>query len=139
MLTRVLFAGVLICWLAGPVSAEEAKVVALGLADREVTADDLAKGQPPVPKFNTPAIAYVLAADLKKGDVVEISLSNEEKPLLSNSETLTDDKQTFMLLAGKRGVPAGGWPQEWEYSAAVKITRDGKTLIEQSSPPIPFE
>ena len=93
----------------------------------------------PVPKFNTPAIAYVLAADLKKGDVVEISLSNEEKPLLSNSETLTDDKQTFMLLAGKRGVPAGGWPQEWEYSAAVKITRDGKTLIEQSSPPIPFE
>lgn len=93
----------------------------------------------PVPKFNTPAIAYVLAADLKKGDVVEISLSNEEKPLLSNSETLTDDKQTFMLLAGKRGVPAGGWPQEWKYSAAVKITRDGKTLIEQSSPPIPFE
>ena len=139
MLTRVLFAGVLICWLAGPVSAEEAKVVALGLADREVTMDDLAKGQPPVPKFNTPAIAYVLAADLKKGDVVEISLSNEEKPLLSNSETLTDDKQTFMLLAGKRGVPAGGWPQEWKYSAAVKITRDGKTLIEQSSPPIPFE
>lgn len=139
MLTRVLFAGVLICWLAGPVSAEEAKIVALGLADREVTADDLAKGQPPVPKFNTPAIAYVLAADLKKGDVVEISLSNEEKPLLSNSETLTDDKQTFMLLAGKRGVPAGGWPQEWKYSAAVKITRDGKTLIEQSSPPIPFE
>ena len=139
MLTRVLFAGVLICWLAGPASAEEAKVVALGLADREVTVDDLAKGQPPVPKFNTPAIAYVLAADLKKGDVVEISLSNEEKPLLSNSETLTDDKQTFMLLAGKRGVPAGGWPQEWKYSAAVKITRDGKTLIEQSSPPIPFE
>lgn len=139
MLTRVLFAGVLIGWLAGPVSAEEAKVVALGLADREVTVDDLAKGQSPVPKFNTPAIAYVLAADLKKGDVVEISLSNEEKPLLSNSETLTDDKQTFMLLAGKRGVPAGGWPQEWEYSAAVKITRDGKTLIEQSSPPIPFE
>ena len=139
MLTRVLFAGVLICWLAGPVSAEEAKVVALGLADREVTVDDLAKGQPPVPKFNTPAIAYVLAADLKKGDVVEISLSNEEKPLLSNSETLTDDKQAFMLLAGKRGVPAGGWPQEWKYSAAVKITRDGKTLIEQSSPPIPFE
>ena len=139
MLTRVLFAGVLICWLAGPVSAEEAKIVALGLADREVTADDLAKGQPPVPKFNTPAIAYVLAADLKKGDVVEISLSNEEKPLLSNSETLADDKQTFMLLAGKRGVPAGGWPQEWKYSAAVKITRDGKTLIEQSSPPIPFE
>ena len=139
MLTRVLFAGVLICWLAGPVSAEEAKVVALVLADREVTVDDLAKGQPPVPKFNTPAIAYVIAADLKKGDVVEISLSNEEKPLLSNSETLADDKQTFMLLAGKRGVPAGGWPQEWKYSAAVKITRDGKTLIEQSSPPIPFE
>ena len=94
--------------------------------------DDLAKGQPPVPKFNTPAIAYVLAADLKKGDVVEISLSNEEKPLLSNSETLTDDKQTFMLLAGKRGVPAGGWPQEWKYSAAVKITQIGRASCRET-------
>jgi hypothetical protein len=43
------------------------------------------------------------------------------------------------LQAGKKAVPAGGWPQEWKYSAHVKITRDGKTLIEQSTDPIPFE
>ena len=139
MLTRVLFAVLLVLGTAAPSWAEEAKVLALGLASREVTVDDLAKGTPPVPRFNTPAIAYVLAANLKKGDVVEISLSNGEKPLLTNSETLAEDKATTLLLAGKRGVPAGGWPQEWKYSAVLKITRDGKPLIEQSSAPIPFE
>ncbi len=138
MLTRVLFA-VLMCGMAVAASAEDAKVVALGLANREVTVDDLAKGTPPVPHFNTAAIAYVLAADLKKGDTVEISLANGEGPLLTNSETLTEDKETYLLQAGKRGVPAGGWPSEWKFSAVLKITRDGKTLIEQSSPPIPFE
>jgi hypothetical protein len=139
MLTRVLFALVLISGVAGTASAEDAKIVALGLASREVTVDDLAKGTPPVPKFNTPAIAYVLASDLKKGDTVEISLANGEGPLLTNSETLAEDRETYLLQAGKRAVPAGGWPQEWKYSAQVKITRDGKTLIEQSTPPIPFE
>jgi len=139
MLTRVLFALVLVCGMIGTASAEDAKVVALGLASREVTVDDLAKGTPPVPKFNTPAIAYVLASDLKKGDTVEISLANGEGPLLANSETLTEDKETYLLQAGKRAVPAGGWPQEWKFSAEVKITRDGKTLVEQSTDPIPFE
>lgn len=139
MLTRVLFLLVLACTVARPAAAEEAKIVALGLAGREVTIDDLAKGTPPVPKFNTPAIAYVLASDLKTGDTVELSLANGEGPLLTNSETLTEDKETYLLQAGKRAVPAGGWPSEWKYSAKVKITRDGKTLIEQSTDPIPFE
>ena len=47
------------------------------------------------------------------------------QPLLTNSETLAEDKAKFLLQAGKRGVPAGGWP-EGTYHAAVKITRDGK-------------
>ena len=139
MLTRVLFALVLISGVGGVAFAEDAKIVALGLAGREVTVDDLAKGTPPVPKFNTPAIAYVLASDLKTGDTVEISLANGEGPLLTNSETLAEDKETYLLQAGKRAVPTGGWPQEWKYSAQVKITRDGKTLVEQSTDPIPFE
>ena len=100
---------------------------------------DVELGHPPVPKFNNPAIAYVLASDLKKGDTVEVALVNGEGTLITNSETLTDDKETYLLQAGKRAVPAGGWPQEWKYSARVKITRDGKTLIEQSTDPIPFE
>ena len=92
----------------------------------------------PVPRFNSPAIAYVWAAQLKKGDSVEIALVNEDKPLLSNSETLAEDRTRYLLQAGKRGVPAGGWP-EGSYHAALKITRDGKTLIEQTSAPIVFE
>src|SRR5215470_15565718 len=139
MLTRVLFLLVLACAVTAPAAAEDAKIVALGLAGREVTVDDLAKGTPPVPKFNTPAIAYVLASDLKKGDTVEISLANGEGPLLTNSEALPEDKETYLLQAGKRAVPAGGWPSEWKSSAQLKITRDGKTLIEQSTDPIPFE
>jgi hypothetical protein len=139
MLTRALFALALICGMAAAAAAEETKVLALGLVDHEVTQEELDKGTPPVPRFNTPAIAYVSAANLKKGDTVEITLSNQEKPLLTNTETLAEDKATYLLQAGKRGVPAGGWPSDWTYFAKVKITRDGKTLIEQTTPPIPFD
>ncbi|MGZ8416277.1 MAG: hypothetical protein ACXWVQ_04715 [Methyloceanibacter sp.] len=139
MLTRALFALVLICGMAVAASADDAKVLALGLADHEVTQEELDKGAPPVPRFNTPAIAYVSAANLKKGDTVEVTLSTNEKPLLANTETLAEDKATYLLQAGKRGVPAGGWPSEWSYLAKVKITRDGKVLIEQATTPIPFE
>src|SRR3989337_761820 len=139
MLTRVLFAWALICGTAAASSAEETKVLALGLADHEVTQEELEKGEPlPVPHFNTPAIAYVLAANVKKGDVVGIALVNGDKPLLQNTETLAEDRASYLLQAGKRGVPAGGWP-EGSYHAALKITRDGKPLIEQTSAPIAFE
>ena len=88
MLTRVLFALALICGAAGLAQAKETKVVALGLADHEVTEPELAAGEPlPVPHFNTPAVAYVLAAELKTGDTVEITLFNDDRSLLSNSET----------------------------------------------------
>ena len=139
MLTRALFALALICGMAVAASADDAKVLALGLADHEVTQEELDKGAPPVPRFNTPAIAYVSAANLKKGDTVEVTLSTNEKPLLANTETLAEDKATYLLQAGKRGVPAGGWPSEWSYLAKVKITREGKVLIEQATTPIPFE
>jgi hypothetical protein len=139
MLTRALFALVLICGMAVAASADDAKVLALGLADHEVTQEELDKGAPPVPRFNTPAIAYVSAANLEKGDTVEVTLSTNEKSLLANTETLAEDKATYLLQAGKRGVPAGGWPSEWSYLAKVKITRDGKVLIEQATTPIPFE
>ncbi len=139
MLTRALFLVLLICGVASPALAEETKVLAFGLADHEVTQEEMDKGTPPVPRFNSPAIAYVSAANLKKGDSVEIALSNADGALLTNSETLAEDKPTYLLQAGKRGVPAGGWPSEWSYFAKVKIIRDGKTLIEQATTPIPFE
>jgi hypothetical protein len=140
MLTRALLILALICGLSGAAFAEDAKVLALGLADHEAMEAELqGAAPPPVPRFNTPAIAYALLANLKKGDSVEVSLNNGDKPLLTNSATLEEDKATFLLEAGKRGVPAGGWPSEWKYSATVKVTRDGKVLIEQASAPIPFE
>ena len=138
MLTRVLFVLVLL-GASAPASAEEAKVLALGITDHQVVQEELDKGVAlPPPHFNTPAIAYASVAGLKKGDTVEITLVNGDTSLLRNTETLAEDSQSFLLQAGKRGVPAGGW-REGSYHAALKVTRDGKMLIEQSSQPIPFD
>jgi hypothetical protein len=139
MLTRVLLVFALICGMGSAAMAEEAKVVALGLGDRAVTEEELAKGEtPPVPRFKSPGVAYVLAANLKKGDILEIALVKDGKPLMHNTETLGEDKAQSLLQAGKQAVPTGGWP-EGSYQASVKVTRDGKPIIEQASAPIPFE
>ena len=122
-----------------PASAEDTKVVALGLADRIVTEAELAAGAAlAVPRFNSPGVAYALIGNAKKGDTVQVDLKKGDKSLMHNVETLGEDKATFLLLAGKRGVPAGGWP-EGTYTAVVKVTRDGKPVIEQESEPVPFE
>lgn len=139
MLTRVLIALVMVCVAAGAGLAEDVKALSLGIADHAPTQAELERGEaPPQPKFNTPAVAYVLAANLKKGDAVEITLMNEGKSLMRNTETLAEDRASYVLLVGKGGVPAGGWP-EGSYQAGLKITRDGKTLIEEKSKPIPFD
>ena len=138
MLTRVVFALVLIGGLSTAAAAEEAKVSALGLADHTVNEVELAKGAPPAPHFNTPAVAYALVANVKKGDVVKITLNNGDKALLRNEETLAEDQASYLLQAGKGGVPAGGWP-EGTYSAAVMVTRDGKPILTETSKAIPFE
>jgi len=140
MLTRVLFAVVLMCGMAAPSAwAEETKLVALGLTDHEATPAELDQGaELPVPHFNTGGIAYALLANVKKGDTVEITLMNGDTPLLHNTELLTEDKPSLLLQAGKRGVPAGGW-LEGTYHAAVKVVRDGKPIIEESSKPMTFE
>ena len=139
MLTRALFALALICGMAATAWAEDTKVLALGITDHEATQEEIEKGEAlKAPKFNTPAVAYVLAGDLKKGDTVEIALFNEDRSLMHNTQTVGEDQAKLLLQAGKRGVPAGGWP-DGSYHAKVTITRDGKTLIEQSSKPIVFE
>jgi hypothetical protein len=139
MLTRALFALALICGMAATATAEDAKVVALGLADHAVNQEELEKGEAQsTPKFNTPAVAYALAASLKKGDTVDIELFNNDNSLMRNTGTAGEDGAKVLVQAGKRGVPAGGWP-EGSYHAKVTITRDGKTLVEQSSKPIAFE
>jgi hypothetical protein len=159
MLTRALFALVLMTGLAalagfqtfaaapaGQMSLAEAgsppaqaKVLGLGITDHEVTQEELEEDSAlPLPHFNTPAVAYAWIANLNKGDVVEIALVNGDTPLLHNTETLAEDRASYLLQAGKRGVPAGGWP-EGIYHAEVKVTRDAEPLIEQTTAPIAFE
>jgi hypothetical protein len=118
---------------------EETKVLALGITDHKVSEEELKKGDKlPVPHFNTPAVAYVLAANLKKGDIVEITLMNGKAGLLHNTQELAEDQASLLLQAGKTGVPAGGWP-EGSYTASLEIKRDGKSLISQSSEPQVFD
>ena len=42
---------------------------------------------------------------------MEVALFNEDKSLLHNTQTLSEDQARLLLQAGKRGVPAGGWPE----------------------------
>jgi hypothetical protein len=70
--------------------------------------------------------------------LVEIAFVKDGEPLMGNSETLAEDRERYLLQAGKRGVPAGGWP-DGSYHAAVKITRDGEAIVEQTSAPMPLE
>jgi hypothetical protein len=122
-----------------PVSAEDTKVVALGLTDHVVTEAELAEGAALAPpRFNSPGVAYALIGNAKKGDEVRLELKHGGNSLMHNVETLDADKAQFLLLAGKGGVPAGGWP-EGTYTAAVKVTRDGKVVVEQESKPVAFE
>jgi hypothetical protein len=139
MLTRALLALALVAGIVSAASAEDAKIRGLGLTDHVVTEAELEKGGPlPPPRFNTPGVAYVWASDLKKGDTVDITLNKDGQSLMHNTETLAEDKPNIILMAGKSGVPAGSWP-EGSYSAEVKITRDGKTLLEEKSKPMTFE
>jgi hypothetical protein len=80
----------------------------------------------------------VLAGALKKGDTVDVELFNNDKSLMRNTETAGEDGAKVLVQAGKRGVPAGGWP-EGNYHAKVTISRDGKPVVEETSTPIPFE
>ncbi|HXG77932.1 MAG TPA: hypothetical protein VNJ31_01155 [Methyloceanibacter sp.] len=138
MLARVLFALGLLCSAAAAGSAEEVKLLALGLADHAVTQGELEQGAAlSPPRFNTPAVAYVLLDGLAEGDEVEIALVKDGKALMHNKAT-ADDAVPLLLQAGKTGVPAGGWP-EGEYNAAVIVTRNGKPVLTQSSEPRPFE
>ncbi|HUU66364.1 MAG TPA: hypothetical protein VMW57_03665 [Methyloceanibacter sp.] len=139
MLTRVLFAAALVLTMAGTCQAQETAAVALGLADHKVSEDELAKGETPsAPKFNTPGVAYAWIAHPKKGDTIEVSLMKDGKPLMANTREVEADDSDVLLQAGKTGVPAGGWPGG-TYSASVKIARDGKAILEQTSEPLSFE
>jgi len=139
MLTRVLFAAFLLVGAAGAASAQDTTVVALGLTDHVVTEDELVSGADLAkPRFNSPGVAYVLVAHAQKGDKIEIHLTKDGESLMHNLRELDADEDGVLVLAGKTGVPAGGWP-DGSYTARVKVTRGGETLAEQETDAIPFE
>jgi len=139
MLTRVLFAAFLLIAVPGAVWAQDAAVAALGLTDHVVTEEELTGGADlAAPKFNSPGVAYVLVAHAKKGDKIELHLTKDGQSLMHNERELDADEDGVLVLAGKTGVPAGGWPKG-TYTAKVKVTRGGETVAEQETDPIPFE
>lgn len=139
MLTRVLFAAILLVGAAGAAYAQNTTVVALGLTDHQVTEDELISGaELAPPRFNSPGVAYVLVAHARKGDKIELHLAKDGGSLMHNVRELDADEDGVLVMAGKTGVPAGGWP-EGNYTAKVTITRGGETLAEQESDAIPFE
>ena len=115
-------------------------MLALGITDHEATQEEIEKGE----ALKAPQFQHACGGlcprrpTSKKGDTVEIALFNEDRSLMHNTQTVGEDQAKLLLQAGKRGVPAGGWP-DGSYHAKVTITRDGKTLVEQSSKPIVFE
>ncbi len=139
MLTRVLFAAFLLVGAAGAASAQDTTVVALGLTDHKVTEDELVSGTDLAPpRFNSPGVAYVLVAHAQKGDTIQLHLVKDGEPLMHNVRELDADEDGVLVMAGKTGVPAGGWP-DGSYTARVKVTRGGETLAEQETDAIPFE
>lgn len=139
MLTRVLIAAFLLVAVPGAVSAQDAAVATLGLTDHKVTDEELTSGAAlAAPKFNTPGVAYVVVAHAKKGDKIELHLTKDGESLMHNVRELDADEDGVLVMAGKTGVPAGGWPKG-SYTAKVKVTRGGETIAKQETDPIPFE
>jgi hypothetical protein len=139
MLTRVLFAAFLLLGPAGAAFAQDAAVAALGLTDHKVTEDELVSGaELAPPRFNSPGVAYVLVAHAKKGDKIELHLIKDGSSLMHNERELDADADGVLVMAGKTGVPAGGWPAG-QYTAKAKILRGDEVIAEQETDPIPFE
>lgn len=152
MLTRVLIAAALALSVAGGIafgpfgvqrafaSPQEAgvpKVLSLGLATHAVTEAELATDAPKRPRFNTPAIAYAVVANLKKGDLLRIGFVGGKQIVEFNQKTFKADQPKVLLMAGKTSVPPGGWYKE-PYYALVEVLRGGKIVLKQSSKPMIF-
>ncbi len=112
-------------------SYQEGVVLGLGFADHGLDIVELETGAAmKVPSAQTPMVAYVWAINLQKGDIVQIALIKDGAVVQNNSDTLDRSKAQFMLFAGKKAPPTG-WPKG-SYKAAAKVSRGGKTVIEEN-------
>jgi murein DD-endopeptidase MepM/ murein hydrolase activator NlpD len=112
-------------------SYQEGVVLGLGFADHGLDIVELETGAAmKLPSAQTPMVAYVWAINLQKGDIVQIALIKDRAVVQNNSDTLDRSKAQFMLFAGKKAPPTG-WPKG-SYKAAAKVSRGGKTVIEEN-------
>ncbi|NJM29743.1 MAG: M23 family metallopeptidase [Rhizobiales bacterium] len=106
----------------------------LGFASGKVEMEALEEGRISVdpPTDDWPAlVTYVWAINLKKGDTIRIDLRKPDGQTLTNSVTLDRNKAQYVLFTGERR-PATGW-RKGAYRAAVKVERDGKTIVSRAS------
>ena len=77
-------------------------MLALGIADHEVTQAEIEKGEAlQCAAFQLAGHSLCLAANLKKGDIVEIALSKTDEALLHQRETLAEDQATLSAASGQ--------------------------------------
>jgi Peptidase family M23 len=113
-------------------------LLGLGMADHPVDLAALETGSPLAqPTPDTPVVSYMWAINLQKDDVIELKLMRGDEILMDNSEMLDRNKAQFMLFAGKK-TPQGGWPKG-SYTGTVTVTRAGKPVISETTPPLVFE
>jgi peptidase M23-like protein len=110
---------------------KEGTVLGLGFADHPLDVAELETGaEMKAPVAQTPMVAYVWAINLQKGDIVQIALIKDGAVVQNNSATLDHSKAQYMLFAGKK-APEAGWPKG-SYKAAAKVSRGGRTVIEEN-------
>jgi hypothetical protein len=121
-------------WSASALSAlayRPVTLLALGLAARAITLEELEAGAPLVaPSRDTPVVAYMWGINLQKSDIVDIEIRYGSKVVAKNSKRLERNRSQFMLFAGKKSPP-GGW-SEGTYTSAVEVIRDGRSVVKES-------
>ncbi|MBM3543670.1 MAG: M23 family metallopeptidase [Alphaproteobacteria bacterium] len=113
-------------------------LLGLGMSDQPIELEALETGAPLAqPTPDTPVVTYMWAINLQKDDVIALKLMRGDEVLVDNSETLDRNKAQMMLFAGKK-APQGGWPKG-SYTGTVMVTRGGKPVISETTPPLVFD
>ena len=139
MLTRALFLVLLICGIASPALAEETKVLALGLADHEVTEDELAKGPRPFPAsirrpspMSRPPISR-RATRSRSRSAIRRSPAHQQRDAGRGQRRPICCKRASGACRPAAGRRSGA------ISPRSRSRATARPLIEQSTTPIPFE
>ena len=105
-----------------------ATLLAVGVTDRAIALEELEEGTPlAVPGRESPAVAYMWAINLQKGDLIDLALTFRGRIVARNYERLVRNKAQLMLFAGKK-APPGGWPKG-TYASQVEVIRNGNPVI----------